>query len=168
MSKIQDLNIWDVHEDANVMWEKVTNNDKQVAKNVLGESKEKVSMNKNSWWWNNKVQEKIKYKKLCYKNWFKCKSVENWEKYKTARRESKRIICDAKNSAFSDLYDKLDTKEGERYMYKLAKQREKKSKDLTQVKCIKDENQKVLFLEKDIQHRWVSYFDKLLMKFLKI
>ncbi|NHN19983.1 hypothetical protein G6046_03345 [Bacillus amyloliquefaciens] len=42
-----------------------------------------------------------------------------------------------------------------------VKQREKRSKDLTQVKCIKDENQKVLFLEKDIQHRWVSYFDKL-------
>ena len=78
-----------------------------------------------------------------------------------ARRDCKKAISDAKNLAFSDLYNKLDTKDGERCMYKLAKQRDRKSKDLVQVKCIKDENQKVLFLEEDIQQRWMRYFDKL-------
>ncbi|NAV33007.1 hypothetical protein EE071_28380 [Klebsiella pneumoniae] len=29
------------------------------------------------------------------------------------------------------------------------------------MKCIKDEDQKVLFLEEDIQNRWMRYFDKL-------
>ncbi|KAL0906721.1 hypothetical protein M5K25_025237 [Dendrobium thyrsiflorum] len=46
-------------------------------------------------------------------------------------------------------------------MYKLAKQRDKSSKDLVQVKCIKDEDQKVLLLEEDIQQRWMRYFNKL-------
>ncbi|WP_272658120.1 hypothetical protein [Providencia sp. PROV105] len=66
-----------------------------------------------------------------------------------------------KSLAFSDLYNRLDTKEGERCLYKLAKQRDRRSKDIVQVRCIKDENNKVLFLEKDIENRWMRYFDKL-------
>jgi len=107
------------------------------------------------------VQEKIKNKKICYKNWFNFKNSDNWEIYKVARKDAKKAICDAKTLAFSDLYNRLDTKEGERYMYKLAKQRDRSSKDLVQVKCIKDEDQKILFLEDDIQQRWMRYFAKL-------
>ncbi len=33
------------------MWEKVASEIKQVAKDVLRESKGKASFNKNSWWW---------------------------------------------------------------------------------------------------------------------
>ena len=29
------------------------------------------------------------------------------------------------------------------------------------MKCIKDENHKVLFLEEDIKNRWMKYFDEL-------
>ncbi|MDE1715659.1 hypothetical protein PWG14_24655 [Chromobacterium amazonense] len=46
-------------------------------------------------------------------------------------------------------------------MYKLAIQRDRRSKDIVQVRCIKDENNKVLFLENDIENRWMRYFDKL-------
>ncbi|MEJ4568238.1 hypothetical protein SJ939_15570, partial [Enterococcus faecium] len=107
------------------------------------------------------MQEKIRNKKHCYKTWFRCKNSENWERYKVACRDSKKAIYDAKNLAFSDLYNRLDTKEGERCMYKLANQRDRRSKDIVQVRCIKDENNKVLFLEKDIENRWMRYFDKL-------
>ena len=115
---------------------------------MLGESKGKASFNKNSWWWSQSVQEKIRNKKHCYKTWFRCKNSENCQRYKVACRDSKKIIYDAKNLAFSDLYNRLDTKEGERCMYKLAKQRDRRSKDIVQVRGIKDENNKVLFLEK--------------------
>ena len=67
-----------------------------------------------------------------------------------ACRDFKKAIYDTKNLAFSDLYNRLDTKEVERYMYKLANQSDKRSKDLVQVRCIKDENNKMFFLEKDI------------------
>ncbi|KAI0504164.1 hypothetical protein KFK09_015113 [Dendrobium nobile] len=51
--------------------------------------------------------------------------------------------------------------DGEIYMYKLAKQRDRSSKDLVQMKCIMDEDQKILFLEDDILQRWMRYFAKL-------
>ena len=46
-------------------------------------------------------------------------------------------------------------------MYKLAKARERKTRDLNQVKCIKDENQNVLVNEGVIKERWNEYFTKL-------
>lgn len=39
--------------------------------------------------------------------------------------------------------------------------RERKTRDETWVKCIKDENKKVLIREDVIKERWRSYFDKL-------
>ena len=47
-----------------------------------------------------------------------------------------------------------------RKIYKLAEYREKKTKDLDQVRCIKDEEEKVLVTNKDIKERWDSYFYK--------
>ena len=44
-----------------------------------------------------------------------------------------------KTQTFEGLYQSLGTKEGAKSMYKLAKGREKKIRDLDQVKCIKDE-----------------------------
>ncbi|KAI0502621.1 hypothetical protein KFK09_017576 [Dendrobium nobile] len=46
-------------------------------------------------------------------------------------------------------------------MYKLVKQRDMISKDSVQVKCIKDEDKKVLLLEENIQQSWMRYFAKL-------
>jgi len=60
------------------------------------------------------------------------------------------------------LYNKLDTKEGERNIYKLAKSRERKTRDLNQVKCIKGEDAKVLVKDEEIKERWKFYFEKLL------
>ena len=55
----------------------------------------------------------------------------------------------------------LIQKDGERDIYKLTKAREIKTRDLNQVKCIKDENQNVLVNEGGIKERWNEYFAKL-------
>jgi len=51
----------------------------------------------------------------------------------------------------------LDTKEGERNIYKLGKSRERKIRDLNQVKCIKSEDAKVLVKDEEIKERWKDY-----------
>jgi hypothetical protein len=40
---------------------------------------------------------------------------------------------------YEGLYQRLGTKEGEKDIYRMAKSRERKMRDIIQVKCIKDE-----------------------------
>jgi hypothetical protein len=55
----------------------------------------------------------------------------------------------------------LDTKEGEKDIYRMAKSREWKTRDIIQVKCIKDEIERLITKDEDIKNRWREYFDKL-------
>jgi hypothetical protein len=52
-------------------------------------------------------------------------------------------------------------KEGEKDIYRMARARDRKIRDLNQVKCIKDEREQLLVKEDEIKHRWQEYFDKL-------
>ena len=78
------------------------------------------------------------------------------------RKEAKKVIRDAKFKAYDDLYDKLGIKDGEKDAYKLAKLRERKTRDFNHIKCIKNEDSRVLVQEEKIKVRWRSYFEKLL------
>jgi hypothetical protein len=42
-------------------------------------------------------------------------------------------------SAYDELYHRLGNEDGEKDVYKMAKIRNRKTRDLSQVKCIKDE-----------------------------
>ncbi|KAM1607617.1 hypothetical protein ACFX1Z_028180 [Malus domestica] len=99
---------------------------------------------KESWWWNEEVQTKVKAKKECCKALYKEKTDENGERYRKAKQEAKKAVREAKLAVYDDMYKRLDTKEGELDIYKLSRAREKKTRDLNQVRCIKDEDGKVL------------------------
>ncbi|KAM1283242.1 hypothetical protein ACFX2J_026125 [Malus domestica] len=86
---------------------------------------------------------------------------ENGERYRKAKQEAKKAVREAKLAAYDDMYKRLDTKEGESDIYKLARAREKKTKDLNQVRCIKDEDGKVLATENAVKDRWRGYFHNL-------
>jgi hypothetical protein len=46
----------------------------------------------------------------------------------------------------------------------MTKNRERKLRDIIQVKCIKDETERFLTKDEDIKNRWREYFDKLFNK----
>ena len=50
----------------------------------------------------------------------------------------------AKGRAYDNLYARLETKEGEKELYKLARQRNRAGKDVQHVRVIKDENGNVM------------------------
>ena len=69
------------------------------------------------------------------------------------KQEAKKVVGEAKLAAYDDMYKRLDTKKGELDIYKLARAREKKTRDLNQVWCIKDENRKVLATKNVVKDR---------------
>jgi hypothetical protein len=89
------------------------------------------------------------------------KNVINVQKYKEVRRNTKKTVSDASGQTYTELYWKLDTKEGENDVYKMAKLRERKTRDFHQVKCIKNEADRLLMKDEEIKNRWRAYFDKL-------
>ena len=87
--------------------------------------------------------------------------MDNIEKYKMAKKTVKRAVSVANGRAYEDLYQHLSTKEGEKNIYRMARVRERKTRDFKQVKCINDEMEHLLVKEDEIQHRWQEYFNKL-------
>ena len=60
------------------------------------------------------------------------------------RREAKKDVAKAKNNASDELDDELDSKEGERTLHRLARQRHQAGKDVQQVRMMKDKDGKVM------------------------
>ena len=119
-----------------------------------------------SWWWNEEVQKKIKDKNKRVKKLLACTGEEDRihkkEIYKEAKRAAKKAVTEAKSRVYEDFYQKLDNKEGEKHIFKLAKARSRQRQDLGTVKYIKDEEGRVLLRQEDIKFRWRHYFSQLL------
>uniref|UniRef100_A0A8I6Z2Q1 Uncharacterized protein n=1 Tax=Hordeum vulgare subsp. vulgare TaxID=112509 RepID=A0A8I6Z2Q1_HORVV len=91
---------------------------------------------KDTWWWNDEVQKVIREKTDCFRCLYLDRSATNMEKYKVAKKAAKRAMSEARGRAYEDLYQRLNTKEGKRDIYKMAKIRERKTRDVGEVKCI--------------------------------
>ena len=68
----------------------------------------------------------------------------------------------AKGRAYDDLYTRLETKEGEKELYRLARQRNRAGKDVQHVRVIKNENGNVMINSEAVLKRWKEYFEKLM------
>jgi hypothetical protein len=116
---------------------------------------------KDTWRWNDDVQKAIKDKKDYFRCLYSDRSADNIEKYKMAKKDAKRDVSETCGWDYEDLYQWLDTKEGKKDIYKMAKIQERKTRDVDQVKSIKDGACQLLVKDEEIKHRWQKYFDKL-------
>jgi hypothetical protein len=89
------------------------------------------------------------------------RSVDNIERYKVAKKTAKQEMSEVRDQIYDGLYQRLGMKEGEKDIYRMAKSRERKTRDIIQVKYIKDVTERLLTKDEDIKNMWQEYFDKL-------
>ena len=68
----------------------------------------------------------------------------------------------AKGRVYDDLYARWETKELEKELYRLARQRDRAGKDVQHVRVINDENGNVMVNSEAVLKRWKEYFEKLM------
>ncbi|KAK3572772.1 hypothetical protein QTP86_007376 [Hemibagrus guttatus] len=127
-------------------WENTAEVIRETGRKVLGVSSGRRKEDKETWWWNEKVQDSIQRKRLAKKKWDMDRTEENRQEYKELQRRVKREVSKAKQKAYEELYTRLDTREGEKDLYRLARQRDRDGKDVQQKvdKIRKDEVRKAL------------------------
>ncbi|KAK3548232.1 hypothetical protein QTP70_005139 [Hemibagrus guttatus] len=107
-------------------------------------------------------KDSMQRKRLAKKKWDTDRTEENRQEYKELQRRVKREVSKAKQKAYDELYTRLDTREGEKDLYRLARQRDRDGKDVQQVRVIKDRDGRVLTSEESVQRRWKEYFEELM------
>ena len=133
------------------------------AKSVLGQTTGKGAYNeKEAWWWNEEVQKAVKEKRLKFKQYQQSRCDEDKYDFREANKRAKREVAKAKESAYKDLYDRLDSIDGQKMIYKLSKTRERRTSDITDIAYIKDSNGTILTDEDEIKARWKESFETLL------
>ncbi|GKF93777.1 hypothetical protein Tco_0283477, partial [Tanacetum coccineum] len=115
-----------------------------------------------SWWLTEEVQNKVKAKQTRFRELISMRGDEAnriaaKERYKESKREAKKVVAKAKDKAYEDLYKRLDSKEGENDIYRIAKARERRKMDLGSERFIKDEDGRSIANEDTIRRRWKEY-----------
>ena len=77
---------WDLEDETNILWNKIGECVKRIAKGILEESMGKGLFYKDTWWWNEDVQNIVKTKRTSYKTWQKSRKEEDFERYKFVRK----------------------------------------------------------------------------------
>ena len=84
------------------------------------------------------------------------------EIYKEHRKTAKSSVIKAKDLAYEDVYEKLNTREGQTLVYKLANTRERRALDITDNIYVKDSRGNTLTNDGDIRDKWSGYYSELL------
>ena len=113
-------------------WQRAAEMIRSIAIMELSETLGKITTacRRETWWWNQEVQEKLKDKRKAKEVWDTIRDDASKLAYKTARKQAKREVAKEKNKVYEKLYEKLEIKEGENELFKIAKQRNRQSKNV--------------------------------------
>ncbi|XP_071687270.1 uncharacterized protein [Rutidosis leptorrhynchoides] len=156
--------------DADQMWNSLASTIRGVAKESLGVAVGTSRAQKGcreSWWLSDEVQTKVALKQARFRELTSFRggtlverySIEN--SYREAKREAKIAVTHAKDKAYEELYKRLYSKEGANDIYRIAKARERRRRDIDNIKYIKDETGQTIVKEDKIRKRWEEYFSSL-------
>ncbi|MCI4395274.1 hypothetical protein PGIGA_G00178440 [Pangasianodon gigas] len=88
-------------------WETTAEVIRVTGRKVLGVSSGRRKEGKETWWWNEEVQDSIQRKRLAKKKWDMDRTEENRQEYKELQRRVKREVSKAKQEAYDELYTRV-------------------------------------------------------------
>ena len=74
--------------------------------------------------------------------------------YKEKKSKAKKAVARANRRAYDNLCARLETKENEKELYRLARQRDRTGKDVQHVRVIKHKNGDVMINLEAVLKRW--------------
>ena len=93
---------------------------------------------RDTWWWNDTVYQRLKEKKVAYKMWQQTGVEEDRETFKDRKRVARREIAIAKREAWEKWSRNMNSPEGRGKMFRIAKQMRKDKRDVESIKRVLD------------------------------
>ena len=104
----------------------------------------------------------MKEKRDIFKKWQSSRTTENLAEYRKKKTNAKKTVTTAKDAGYAELYTKLDSREGQYLIYKLAKTRYRRTLTQEDIVYITDERKHIITDPKRIIGRWLGHFKHLL------
>ncbi len=142
-------------------WGKLRDSIIRAGKEVCSETSGIMRHKRETWWWNETVQNAIRDKKESFKKWQISKDEKDRETYKQKKIHAKKTVAEAKRTVW-DEWAKSPTVTKKTELFRIAKQMKRDKQDITGGKYVKDSKGEVKVEEKEIMERWKEYFKDLL------
>ena len=84
--------------------------------------------------------------------------------HKEKKSKAKKEVVMAKGDAYENWYARLEAKEGEKELYRLAAQRNRSEKDVQHLKVMTNEYGNGMVSLEAVLKKWKEYFEKLINK----
>ena len=110
-----------------------------VASEVFGYTKGKPRLFE-TWWWNKDVDSAVSRKRKLFKIWKQSRNEEDRKKYCDAKKDAKRVVYMAMDQKTGEAVEKVDSSRDGSELFRIAKQRVGKKKDVFRVRCLKNES----------------------------
>jgi hypothetical protein len=117
---------------------------------------------KETWWWNEDVANKTREKKKCYKEWRRTRAEKERTTYKEAKKNARKAVAEAKELKRVEFASELDTEDGKRNVFRIAKQMAKERQDVVGGNCLKNGEGKLVIDSDGIKDAWKKYMERLL------
>ena len=143
-------------------WPTVASAIRVAAEQTCGRTSGHRGEQRETWWWNEEVQQAIKQKKESFCQWQRTGRVQDKHLYRVSNNRAKRAVTTAKRLAWTEWSNGLNTTEGKQKMFKVAKQIRKDKKDIVGSNYIRDTDGTIKVDEQEAAERWRGYFEGLL------
>jgi exonuclease III len=146
------------------IWENLVRVTVEACEKVVGRTSGRRMVDKETWWWCEEVQEAVRAKKKACREWKigDDGGQASHDRYRECKRECKRVVAKARREATDEWYKMLDTKQGAKEVYKIARNRLRAKEEIKGIPAIKDDGGNVLMRTTEKLCRWKQYFEQLM------